>query len=241
MRCTFACRNAWLSGCVWRFVFPPGFGSAQNSVTNATYAFSNGWQDGSKRVPNLCRYSSLRMAGKPYQQAFAKTFYVTKPTGKRGQPRRELCPQFALAQTVKWRERGRVLGIRVCHLLGAVKQIVPLLPQEQVLNTAYIERINATFRQRLAGLHRRTRCLCTHPTSLVHSVWLVGTVSNFCRAHRSLTTPERQVRTPAMAAGLSGHIWSVAELLCFAVAPLPYIAPKRRGRNPKVQEKGFTV
>ena len=83
---------------------------------------------------------------KPYQAAFATTFYVTEPTGKRGQPRRSLCPQFVLAQTVKWRECGRVLGIRVCHLLGAVKQIAPLLTKEQVLNTAYIERLNATFR-----------------------------------------------------------------------------------------------
>ncbi len=47
---------------------------------------------------------------KPYQQAFAQTFYVTEPTGKRGQPRRSPCPQFALAQTVKWRECGRVLS-----------------------------------------------------------------------------------------------------------------------------------
>ena len=170
---------------------------------------------------------------KAYQAAFAKTFYVTKPTGKRGQPRRSLCPQFALAQTVKGRECGRVLGIRVCPLLGAVKALAPLLPKEQVLNTAYIERINATFRQRLAGLHRRTRCLRIHETALTHSVWLVGTVYNFCRIHRSMTTEDKQKRTPAMAAGLSGHVWSVAELLCFTVAPPPYIAPKRRGRKPK--------
>ena len=177
---------------------------------------------------------------KPYQAAFAKTFYVTKRTGKQGQPRRSLCPQFVLAQTVKWRECGRVLGIRVCHLLRVKQRIAPLLPKEQVLNTAYIERINATFRQRLAGLHRRTRCLRAKETALSHAVWLVGTVYNFCRAHRSLSG-KGEFCTPAMAAQLTGHLWSVAKLLCFAVAPPPYIAPKRRGRKPKVQQKGFTV
>jgi IS1 family transposase/transposase-like protein len=178
---------------------------------------------------------------KPYQEAFRKTFYVAERTGKRGQPRRSLCPQFALAQTVKWREGGRVLGIRVCHLLGAVKQIAPLLPKEQVVNTAYIERLNATFRQRLAGLHRRTRCLRRQETTLAHAVWLVGTVYNFCRVHRSLETADGQGRTPTMTAKLTRHVWSVAELLCFAVAPPPYLAPKRRGRKPKEQLEGFTV
>lgn len=178
---------------------------------------------------------------KAYKDAFKKTFYVTERTGKRGQPRRSLCPQFALVQTVKWRECGRVLGINVCHLLRAKQKVAPLLPAEQVANTAYIERINATFRQRLAGLHRRTRCLKAHEQTLSHSVWLVGTVYNFCRLHRSLEAEDGQKRTPAMAAGLSQHVWSVAELLSYAIAPPPFIAPKRRGRKSKSPEKGFTV
>jgi transposase-like protein/IS1 family transposase len=197
-----------------------------------------------KRVKSCAKSAPLLVVTdgwRPYQQAFAKTFYTTERTGKRGQPRRRLCAQFALAQIVKWRECGRVLGIRVCHLLGAVKHIAPLLPKEQVLNTAYIERINATFRQRLAGLHRRTRCLRANQTALSHAVWLVGTVYNFCRSHRSLTTEDRQQRTPAMAAGLTQHCWSVAELMSFTVAPTPYIAPKRRGKKPKAQHNGFTV
>ena len=141
---------------------------------------------------------------------------------------------------VQWRECGRVLGIRVCHRLRVKQRIAPLLPKEQVLNTAYIERINATFRQRLAGLHRRTRCLHRQETALSHAIWLVGTVDNFCRAHRSLEQ-DKHVRTPTMAAQLTGHLWSVAELLSYAIAPPLFIPPKRRGRKPKAPEKGFTV
>jgi len=41
-------------------------------------------------------------------------------------------------------------------------------------------------------------------------------------------------RTPAMAAGLIDHCWTVLELLNFKVPPPPYTLPKRRGRPPKV-------
>jgi IS1 family transposase len=178
---------------------------------------------------------------KAYQAAFRKTFYVTERTGKRGQPRRLACPDLVLTQTVKWTQRGRTLGIGVCHLLGAKQHIAPLLPKGQVLSTAYIERLNATFRQRLASLHRRTRCLRTSETAMASAVWLVGTVYNFCRVHRSLETEDRQVRTPAMAAGVTQHPWSVAELLSYAIAPPPFVAPKRRGRKPKSTEIGVTA
>ena len=68
-------------------------------------------------------------------------------------------------------------------------------------------------------------------------MWLVGTVYNFCCAHRSvrvppIAAPQRRwlERTPAEAAGLSYHRWSLYELLSFAVPPAP---PKRRGRRPR--------
>ncbi len=69
-------------------------------------------------------------------------------------------------------------------------------------------------------------------------MWLVGTVYNFCWAHRSLrlvgdAAAERRwvERTPAQAAGLTDHRWSLYELLLFAVPPAT--VPKRRGRQPK--------
>jgi hypothetical protein len=69
-------------------------------------------------------------------------------------------------------------------------------------------------------------------------MWLIGTVYNFCRAHRSLrlraengATERRRIeRTPAQAAGLTDHRWSLYELLSFTVPPTP---PKRRGRRPR--------
>ena len=179
-----------------------------------------------------------------YKEAFAKAFRSSLPTGKPGRPPLVRWPDFVLAQTLKGYQAGRVIGIRVCHLCGNSTQIARLLPTGQVLSTAYIERINATFRQRLAGLCRRTRCLLRQEATLTAGMYLVGTVYNFCTPHRSLRQ-EDQERTPAMAAGLTGHLWSVGELLGYQIAPPPYVAPKRRGRKPTRAglhtQKGATI
>jgi hypothetical protein len=167
-----------------------------------------------------------------YVAAWQKAFRQPVRTGHRGRPFLVAWPQVAFAQSVKWREAGRVLGLRVCRLAGDWAQIARLPPAGQVLSTAYIERLNATFRQRLSGLCRRTRCLLRSETTLSAGMYLVGTVYNFCTPHQSLRQ-DKQPTTPAMAAGLTGHPWSVGELLRYQVAPPPLVAPKRRGRKPK--------
>ena len=84
------------------------------------------------------------------------------------------------------------------------------------INTAYIERLNATFRQRLAWLTRRTRCLAQQTATLAAGMYIVGCFYNFCDNHQSLRlrlwTGERRYRwvqrTPAMAAALTDHRWT---------------------------------
>jgi IS1 family transposase len=187
------------------------------------------------KVKACCRVGPLLVVtdGWPaYKEAFTKTFRSALRTGKRGQPRLVCWPDFVLVQTVKWQETGRTIGIRVCHLFGNGRSIAGRLPRGQVVSTAYIERLNATFRQRLAGLCRRTRCLVRSEQTLSCGMYLVGTVYNFCTPHESLGK-KGQPRTPAMAARLTGRIWSVGELLSYQIAPAPYVAPKRRGRKPR--------
>ena len=73
-----------------------------------------------------------------------------------------------------------------------------------------------------------------------HGMYLVGCLYNFCTPHQSLRTDLH--RTPAMAAGLTDHCWSVGELLSYRFAPPPFVLKKRRGRPPKseaqLQEEG---
>ena len=69
-------------------------------------------------------------------------------------------------------------------------------------------------------------------------MYLVGTVYNFCTYHKSLRVSlhlpggrRRWLRrTPAIAAGITDHLWTVEELLLFRVPPPRWQLPKRRGR-----------
>ena len=124
---------------------------------------------------------------------------------------------------------------------GTQVQIDALLQHSQdggLINTAYIERLNATFRSRITALIRRGRALPRQTQTLHNAMYLVGTIYNFCTYHKSLRLPlylpnERRRwlrRTPAIAAGITDHLWTVAELLSFRVPPPPWRPPKRRGR-----------
>jgi hypothetical protein len=106
-----------------------------------------------------------------------------------------------------------------------------------VLNTAYIERLNGTFRARLAPLARRTHHL-VHRKEVLHAgMYLVGALYNFCTVHGSLRLASGQQQTPAMAAGLTDHCWSVEELLRHRVPPPRWQPPKQRGRRSKAMQQ----
>jgi transposase-like protein len=141
-------------------------------------------------------------------------------------------PELVIAQVVKQYAGRAVTGTlhRLVH--GSVQQFLTLLWSTagcQVLNTAYIERLNATFRSRLALLGRRTRRSARRVATVEQGMYLVGTVYNFCTVHASLTL-EGQRRTPAMAAGITDQVWTVGELLWRRVPPPRWQPPRRRGR-----------
>jgi len=74
-------------------------------------------------------------------------------------------------------------------------------------------------------------------------MYLVGCCYNFCTFHASLRRDVQ--RTPAMAAELSDHCWSVGELLSYRFSPSPFVAKKKPGRKPKseaqLQEGGKKI
>lgn len=172
-----------------------------------------------------------------------KAFRTPLHTGKRGRPSLIAWQGIHIVQVVKQRTPKPFTIIRriVQGNDAAVHTLLQRSNGGQVINTAYIERLNATFRQRISSLVRRSRQAASHQATLHASMYLVGTVYNFCVPHHSLRLPiwlsskrKRWVqRTPALAAGLTDHIWTVSELMTFKVAPPPYVPPKRRGRPPK--------
>ena len=94
-----------------------------------------------------------------------------------------------IAQVVKRYERRRVVDTERRILDGTPARVETLRRRSHgdgVINTAYMERLNATFRERLAPLARRSRALARHTLTLQHGMYLIGTVYNFCTPHASL-------------------------------------------------------
>ena len=172
-----------------------------------------------------------------YIRAIRETFRDPVPTGKSGRPRLRPWRHVCIAQVVKRYERRRVVETERRLVDGTPARVETLRRRSQgagVINTAYMERLNATFREHLAPLARRCRALARHTLTLHEGMFVVGTVYNFCTPHESLHLARKM--TPAMAAGITDHCWTMHELLSFQV-PLPrWAPPKRRGRPSRAQQ-----
>jgi transposase-like protein len=178
-----------------------------------------------------------------YVTAFRRVFRTPVRTGRRGRPRLVLAAGFLLGQVVKQYTKRRVTSVKprvVCGTVEAITAVLAATGTGHGIHTAYIERLNATFRSALAPLVRRGRAIAHKVDTLTAGMYLVGSAYNFCWTHDSLrllapagTGRKWQERTPAMAAGLTDHPWTMHELLRYQV-PLPaWVPPKHRGRPPQ--------
>lgn len=193
----------------------------------------------------LCRPILLAADGfAAYVKAFQQAFRSPYSGGQGGRPRLYVWEEVAIVQVIKRRVQD-TLAIERRIAQGCAELVERLIAASQnagTTNTAFIERLNATFRQRLACLVRRGRALARQVETLEAGMYLVGCVYNFCTHHKSLRLKlwitERRIhwlqRTPAIAAGLTDHRWSVEELLMFKLPVSPFVPPKRRGRPPKL-------
>lgn len=194
----------------------------------------------------LCRPLLIAVDGlNAYLSVFRDAFRTGIPRSKGQTGRMTLVawPNIAIVQVIKSKQAG-VLNIKRVIVQGQqtmIEQIIRTTQGKGMINTAYIERLNATFRQRLACLVRRGRALARQLETLETGMYLVGCVYNFCTHHKSLRLKlwitkcriHWVQRTPAIAAGLTDHLWSVEELLMFKLPISPFVPPKRRGRPPK--------
>jgi len=198
---------------------------------------------------SLCREMLITFDGfAAYCSAFAAAFRTAIPNRRRGRPRLVEWPPLVFGCVIKEKVAGRLHAIKRIIVRGTEQQAQRLIARSQnnggVLNTAFIERFNGTVRSRCACCARRTRALLHEATTLTPAIYLVGTVYNFCSWHQSLRTKlfinERNYkwvqRTPAMAAGLTDHRWTVLELLQYQCPESLYQQPKKRGRPKKLSK-----
>jgi IS1 family transposase len=153
-------------------------------------------------------------------------------------PKPHWMPQSELlyAQVVKSYRRRRIVGVKhrvVFGTLAAVRQV--LAQHGWQINTAFVERLNLGFRQHVAAIGRRVNTLCKHEAGLRQQLALFHVYHNFVLPHASLRlslpqpkptkgtgSPQQwRPQTPAMAAGLTDHVWSLREVLLYRVPPWP--------------------
>jgi IS1 family transposase len=169
---------------------------------------------------------------KSIQRAFREKI---KETAGRGRACLRVWQALSIATVIKRTEKRHVVEVTRTMTRGTDEQAHALLQQSQggsVLNTAFIERLNGTMRERLAILTRKCRHAARRLYAVETGMYLIGSTYNFCFPHHELSKAKQHgfPCTPAMAAGLTDHVWSVFELLCYRVAPSPWVPPKRRGR-----------
>jgi hypothetical protein len=145
-------------------------------------------------------------------------------------------PGLLYAQVVKSYRRRRIVAVKhrvVFGTLEAVEQVLAACGWK--INTAFVERLNLDIRQCVAAVGRRVNTLCKGEDGMQHQLALFHAYHNFVLPHASLRQPLQvpeptngsgpakrwRPYTPAMAAGLTDHVWTLQEVLLYRVPPWP--------------------
>ena len=154
--------------------------------------------------------------------------------GRLPKPRQAPDPDLVYAQVVKKRAQGRVIEVSSKVVFGTQEQVAACLaasPVSQTINTRFVERDNLTWRQSNRRLTRRSNGFSKDLTWFEKQLWLSSAYYHLVLPHLSLRHPLADPEptrgtgsprkwapvTPAMAAGLTDHVWTTEELLSYRV------------------------
>ena len=180
---------------------------------------------------------------KPYIRAILKAYgrRVDAPrSGRRGRPR---APHWEVPETLRYatvhktRENGRVVKVETRVIFGDRAGVEAALKASKVsrhVNTAFVERHNGTDRNRNARKVRKTYCFSKDWDMHAAMTYFTMYTYNFCWPVRTLairdaptcdkfgrdkfgriTPGRRHPQTPAMAAHLTDHVWTLQEWITF--------------------------
>jgi IS1 family transposase len=157
--------------------------------------------------------------------------------GRHPLPRKCPPPDLCYAVVVKERERGHVVNVTTRIVYGSEQQVVAALeasPVSTTINTYGVERNNLTIRQYSRRMGRKVNAFSKERDYLEYQLTLAFAYYHFVQPHRGLRQrlsepiqtkgPHASYKkwkpvTPAMAADLTDHVWSMDELLSFRVPP----------------------
>lgn len=162
-----------------------------------------------------------------YRQALIEVYGEVPPYPGRGRPPTKKRPteELRYGQLVKRRRSGRLVEIEERIVFGDPEEVKAALGGK--VSTSHVERDNSTARRHNGRLTRKTLGYAKTVAALEAACAWTDLVYNFQRPHKELRErvfgeePGRKWarRTPGMAAGLTDHIWSVAELLTYVPMP----------------------
>jgi hypothetical protein len=144
-----------------------------------------------------------------------------KPTGRRGRPRKAekvVHESLDYATVHKTRENGHVVKVETRVVFGLAERIEARLEQlpSNTINTSYVERSNLNWRMWDAHLTRKSLMYARSIRWLRAKFSICVAFYNFIRPHETLSRRNDRrflPKTPAMAAGVTDHQWTVRELL----------------------------
>ena len=160
---------------------------------------------------------------------------------RNGMPEFYFPVEITYARVLKEKQDGRVVNVTSEVVLGSEGQAAETLAesgQSQTINTSFVERYHGTQRQFNGRKKRKAYTFSKELSFHEACTWLVVVWYNFGWCVRTLRQkvqedpPRYHSRTPAMAAGLADHAWTMHELLCYPLYS-PQEAPQAKVRTYK--------
>ena len=176
------------------------------------------------RIPRLMTSDGYPTYATAIREVYGEVV-TPPPTGLPGRPRspEKVVPEALVYATVtKERENGRVVNVSTCLVFGTMVALTLALlvsAVSRVVNTSFVERHNGTDRGRCSRKVRKSYGFSKDWQTHVLATKFSYFSYNFCWPVRTLREQDGDgkwhERSPAMAAGLSDHVWTMHEWLTF--------------------------
>lgn len=171
-------------------------------------------------------------------EALVEVFGKVPSYQGRGRPPTVKRPKELLyGQVVKHRKRGRLVAVEERIVFGEEGEVCEALGGRGRVSTSLVERTHLTARQSNGRLVRKTLSYSKRKEMLEWACAWEDLVYNFAKPVKTLRRAwdggvrRWEERTPAMAAGLTGHVWSLEELFTL-------VAPEQQGKEKNHHTRG---